>query len=87
MILYIQGSSNVVIQNCHFYDLGAGGVRVGQGNKLRVLYHSMGLEVVVLLLGLHGVIADPTQQTTNVTVTNSVLEDGGHVYQMVGQIY
>ncbi|XP_062516332.1 uncharacterized protein LOC134191735 [Corticium candelabrum] len=57
-----KGSSNVVIQNCHFYDLGAGGVRVGQG--------------------LHGVIADPTQQTTNVTVTNSVLEDGGHVYQM-----
>jgi len=57
-----QGCTQNVIQRSHFYDLGAGGVRIGPGIS--------GEQPTRALLSTYN------------TLNNSVLEDGGHVYQM-----
>jgi parallel beta-helix repeat protein len=65
---------------------GGYGIWVNQGSFNVTICNShvydVGAGGVRIGLGLHGVISDPTMLTTNVTVANSVLEDGGHIYQM-----
>eukprot|EP01121_Diplochlamys_sp_Union-15-3_P022222 TRINITY_DN9391_c0_g1_i1.p1 TRINITY_DN9391_c0_g1~~TRINITY_DN9391_c0_g1_i1.p1 ORF type:complete len:680 (-),score=100.18 TRINITY_DN9391_c0_g1_i1:26-2065(-) len=61
--LYLmQGCNDNVILSSHFYDLGAGAVRIGPG--------------------INGLTPQPVLLSSHNTLNNSLLEDGGYIYQM-----